>query len=159
MPPYSDQYLQSTLANYGIGTQPQGWGGVDEIGFQQQTPVDFAAKTLGDVPMNFGNLVANTPSSDIGSLMKLNMMNTMQNQQGYQQNLDNWNNGWQNQYLKPTLMGLQGLGTLANIYTGFQQLKLAKQQLGMAKEQWSTTKDELNRIKRVRQKLSKQYMS
>jgi len=52
-----------------------------------------------------------------------------------------------------------GLGSLANIYAGFQQLGIAKDQLNMAKEQWATTKDEINRIRNVRNTLNTNYMA
>ncbi len=53
----------------------------------------------------------------------------------------------------------QGLGSLANIYFGFQNLGIAKDQLDISKEQWAMTKDEINRIKDVRKKLSSSYMA
>ena len=65
---------------------------------------------------------------------------------------------WQQKYLSPALKGIGALGSLANIWMGFQGLDLAKQQLGLAKEQWATTKDEINRIKGVRNKLNQQYV-
>ena len=53
----------------------------------------------------------------------------------------------------------QGLGSLANIYFGFQNLGIAKDQLDISKEQWAMTKEEINRIKDVRNKLSSSYMA
>ena len=67
-------------------------------------------------------------------------------------------NSWQNQYLKPFTQGIQALGSIGNLYLGFQQLGIAKQQLGMAKEQWAVTKDEMNRIRKVRENITKSYM-
>lgn len=67
-------------------------------------------------------------------------------------------NSWQNQYLSPALKGISGLGTLANVWMGFQNLGLAKQQMGLAKEQWGETKQELNRIKQVRKNITMNYI-
>ena len=53
----------------------------------------------------------------------------------------------------------QGLGSLAGIYTGFQQLDIAKSQLGIAEEQWGETKNELARVKKVRSDLNTSYKS
>ena len=70
---------------------------------------------------------------------------------------------------KPGLLGLtrsdwgnfgqltSGLASLANIYSGFKQLDLMKDQLGIAKDQWATTKEELARVRKVRDRLNKQY--
>ena len=52
-----------------------------------------------------------------------------------------------------------GLGSLAGIYTGFQQLDIAKSQLGIAEEQWGETKKELARVKKVRSDLNTKYTS
>ena len=74
------------------------------------------------------------------------------------QNLNN-QNSFTNQYLKPGLGILQGLGTLGSLWLGFKQYDVAKQQLGLAKEQWAKTKEELDRINRVRSKITKEYFS
>ena len=56
-------------------------------------------------------------------------------------------------------LATQGLGSLANIYSGFQQLKLAREQTDMARDQWNETKNEIARIKKVRDNLNTSYMS
>jgi hypothetical protein len=53
----------------------------------------------------------------------------------------------------------QGLGSLANIYSGFKMLDMYEDQLDMAKQQWATTQQELARIKKVRDTLNSSYMS
>jgi hypothetical protein len=72
---------------------------------------------------------------------------------------ENWQNSWQNQYLKPAMMGIQGLTTLGNLWLGFKQYGIAKKQLGMAQEQWNMTKQELNRIRTLRDHLTQSYMN
>ncbi len=52
-----------------------------------------------------------------------------------------------------------GLGSLANIYTGFKQLGMMEDQLDIAKDQWAETKSELARVKGVRDKLNSSYMA
>jgi hypothetical protein len=63
--------------------------------------------------------------------------------------------------MQPYLQGfgqlMSGIGSLANIYSGFKQLDMMDEQLGMAKEQWATTKQELARIQGVRDKLNASY--
>lgn len=74
------------------------------------------------------------------------------------QNLNN-QNSFVNNYLKPGLGILQGLGTLGSLWLGFKQYDVAKDQLGLAKEQWAKTKEELDRIKSVRQRITDSYMN
>jgi len=52
-----------------------------------------------------------------------------------------------------------GLGSLANIYTGFQQLDMMKDEIDIAKQKWATTQQEIARIQGVRDKLSADYMA
>ncbi len=56
---------------------------------------------------------------------------------------------------------MKGLSGLGNLYLGFNQYGLAKDLLGdqmdMAKERWAMTKDELDRLKRVRSGINRQY--
>jgi len=51
------------------------------------------------------------------------------------------------------------MGSLANIYLGFQQMGIMKEQLGMAREQWAEQKQELQHVRGVRKRLTSQYMS
>jgi len=74
------------------------------------------------------------------------------------QNLNN-QNSFVNNYIKPGLGILQGLGTLGSLWLGFKQYDVAKDQLGLAKEQWAKTKEELDRIKSVRQRITDSYMN
>jgi len=74
------------------------------------------------------------------------------------QNLND-QNSFMNQYVKPGLGIIQGLGTLGSLWLGFKQYDVVKQQLGLAKEQWAKTKEELDRINRVRSKITKEYFS
>jgi hypothetical protein len=53
----------------------------------------------------------------------------------------------------------QGIGSLANIYQGMQMMDMYEEQLGMAKEKWAITKDELNRIRKTRDKINTSYMA
>jgi len=69
------------------------------------------------------------------------------------------NNSFSNQYLKPASQVMGIAGGLANMYLGFQNLKTQKEYLGMAKEQWAMTKDEMNRIRGVRDNITKAYNS
>lgn len=69
-----------------------------------------------------------------------------------------WQNSWQNQYLKPVSMAIGALTSLGNVYLGYKQYGIAKEQLGLAKEKWNMTKDELNRISKLRTTLTNKYM-
>jgi hypothetical protein len=56
----------------------------------------------------------------------------------------------------------KGMG-LYNMFNSWKMqndyMDMMRDQLGMAREQWQMTKDEVNRIKGVRDKINKQYMS
>jgi hypothetical protein len=73
---------------------------------------------------------------------------------------------YQNSFMgqaQPYIQGFSGiasgLGSLANIYTGFKQLGMMEDQLDIAKDQWAETKSELARVKGVRNKLNSSYMA
>ena len=50
-----------------------------------------------------------------------------------------------------------GISSLANIYTGFQQLSMAKDQLAMQKKQFEESMKELNRVKAVSRRLTRAF--
>ena len=52
-----------------------------------------------------------------------------------------------------------GLNSLAGMFLGFKNYQLAKKQVSLANEQWQRTKEELDRIRKVRNKLTAKYMS
>jgi len=60
---------------------------------------------------------------------------------------------------KNVLFGFNTLATLGNIWMGFKNYKLAKNQLALAQDQWNTTKQELNHIRTLRDKLTKEYIN
>ena len=153
----------NTLANYNqligqdIGlTQEDQWdfGLTQSTSYPDANSLAYARYAMG-APVDMSNVNTSEVSPTTMGLIGLEVADRNQNRvmDLYEQQ----QNSWQNQYLSPILKGVQGLGSLANIYMGFKGLDLAKQQLGLAKEQWATTKDEINRIKRVRQKINKQY--
>ncbi len=76
-----------------------------------------------------------------------------------QQNYDASIVGQASPYIKAGTSIAQGVGSLANIYLGFQQLGIQKEQMSMAKEQWAETKQELARVKKSRVAVSNAYFS
>jgi len=152
MPPYYYMTLGNQLVTDPSNAAPGSITGAVNTSTGQQ----FG--TLGDfaqLPAQFQN---NAYQETILGLQGAQLNEAMRQNDLAQGRYDDWQNSWQQQYLSPALKGIQGLGTLAGIFMGFQQLGLMKDQLGLAKEQWATTKEEINRIKSVRNKLNQQYM-
>ncbi len=54
---------------------------------------------------------------------------------------------------------LGGIGSIGNMFLGFQSLGLMEDQLGLQKEQWGETKRELNTMRATRDKLNTSYMA
>jgi len=52
-----------------------------------------------------------------------------------------------------------GIGSIGNMFLGFQSLGLMEDQLGLQKEQWGETKRELNTMRATRDKLNTSYMA
>ena len=102
----------------------------------------------------------NTLGSQINNIdpMKMAYLKNVNAQTEFYNNQLTQQNSWQNQYMKPALMGVQTLASLGNLWLGFKNYKIAKKQLGLAEEQWGKTKEELNRIKSVRQRITNSYM-
>ena len=54
---------------------------------------------------------------------------------------------------------MSGLGALGNIWLGSQSLGLLEDQLAMQQDAWNEQKAELNRLRRVRDKVNTSYMA
>jgi len=114
---------------------------------------------MGDLGLSDIGNVDNNGISRLYDLQRYDSMNQNLNlqKQLFNQNSD-YLNGWQHQYLEPASKIMGVASSLGNLFLGFKQYGLAKEQMGLAREKWSMTKDELNRIKGLRSKLTKQYM-
>ena len=115
---------------------------------KQVGPTVANAATLGEVGVNTG-----------ADAYYQQMADTNKYWMDRQKAFDSSFMGQASPYIKGFAGITQGLGSLANIYTGFQQLDMMRDQLDIAKDQWAETKNELNRIKGVRNRLNTQYMA
>ena len=61
--------------------------------------------------------------------------------------------------LGATGKALGAVSSLANIYLGFQSLKLAKEELGIKKDKWKMAKDELQHMQGTRKHITQTYMA
>lgn len=161
MPPNDIKTLSQFLINeIGISNQP--------LSFSEYGPSPDAAYmnpkyahlgNVGYTPEQI-NTLASMGTTDLPVQVKHDMLlGDLIGMKKHELSLYNkWQNSWQNQYLKPAMYGLQGLTTLGNLWLGFKQYGLYKKQLAMAQDQWNQTKQEMNRIRTLRDKLTKQYM-
>jgi len=126
-----------------------------------------SSDTLGN--LNLFNSMNNSKSLNTGitnpNLGSLSMSDQlMQSQKSYYdlqvQNQQDYADSFMGKispYVKAGTAATQSLASIANIYTGFQQLKIADKTLGIAEDKWKTTKSELARVNNVRSKLNAQY--
>ena len=150
-------YEKSIGKNLGFGTSGNEWGvgSSNEWGIPNQDVVNSlwsGAQGGGMAPYSASTYLNAAGSLGMDDVFKMATLKSLIPQQQPEPT-------WQDQYLSPLLKGVQGLGSLANIYLGFQGLDLAKKQMGLAKDQWRETKNEINRIRNVRNKINKQYMA
>ena len=54
---------------------------------------------------------------------------------------------------------MSGIGSLGNIWMGYQQMGLLEDQLGLQREQWNETLAELNHQRELRDRTTTQYMA
>jgi len=71
---------------------------------------------------------------------------------------ENTNYNFNIEPFKQLNFGINSFATLGNLFLGFKKYNLAKDQLKLAKQQWNITLDEINRIKNVRDRITKEYL-
>jgi hypothetical protein len=168
-------YTSSTLATYDPSYQFNLMGN-EYQNMSFNTGDRAVMEALGVLPKSNTGTLATTGTNTVSTTAKpvaATAANTANNldkslsglydaQAKFYNNMNDYQNSFMGKaspYVKGFANIASGVSSLANIYLGLKQYKLAKEQLGITREQWAETKKEAESIRRTRRRIAQQYNS